>query len=219
MSRIGASWKKVLGKEFEKPYFLQLREFLSQERGEVYPPREKIFRAFELTPFEAVKVVIVGQDPYHGPGQAEGLCFSVPSGVPFPPSLKNIFLELHQDVGMVIPQGGSLVPWAEQGVFLLNTLLTVRSAEPLSHKDKGWEMFTDAVIHHLAQREEPLVFLLWGRSALEKVKGIPERHAVLTAPHPSPLSSHRGFFGCRHFSKANALLEQRGQSPIVWNLP
>ena len=170
-----------------------------------------------------MKVVIVGQDPYHGPGQAHGLCFSVPKEIPFPPSLKNIFKELIEDVGIAEPQHGCLLSWAKQGVLLLNTMLTVRQSEPLSHQKKGWEHFTDAIIHKLAQREDPMVFILWGKSAQEKFKhshtaGSAKTHAILTAPHPSPLSAHQGFFGCRHFSKTNVQLKSWGKTPIDWSI-
>jgi len=219
---LGPSWQKALKEEIKKPYLWDLIKFLKRERatnGPIYPPEELIFNAFKMTPFHQVKAVIIGQDPYHGPGQAHGLCFSVPKHVPPPPSLKNIFKELKADLGISEPKTGSLIPWAKQGVFLLNAALTVRQGKPLSHKDRGWEMFTNAVIKALAERETPIVFLLWGKSAREKGEHVlASHHLYLTAPHPSPLSVHRGFFGCRHFSKANAFLQEKGVSPIDWSL-
>ena len=191
---------------------------MQQETGPVYPPENLVFNAFAHTPYDKVKVVIVGQDPYHGAGQAHGLSFSVPRGVKPPPSLKNIFLELNQDLHVPVPNHGCLEKWADQGVLLLNATLTVRAGEPKSHHDKGWERFTDAVIDILAERKDPIVFLLWGKSAQEKGQRlIGTHHAVLQAAHPSPYSA-TGFFGCRHFSKANALLQQWGKTPINWSL-
>jgi uracil-DNA glycosylase len=223
---IGSSWKTILKEEFEKPYFLALRAFLKEElRGNcpIYPPVPLIFNAFVHTPFEKVKVVIIGQDPYHGPGQAEGLCFSVPSSVPIPPSLQNIFKELKSDLDIPPASKGSLLSWADQGVLLLNATLTVREGQPQSHAGRGWEPFTDAVIEKLVEREDPLIFMLWGRSAQQKValilKNRKTAHVVLTAPHPSPLSAYQGFLGCHHFSKANQLLEAWGKQPILWALP
>lgn len=203
-----ASWLERLKGEFQKPYMKELEAFLAREAAGgavVYPPYELIFNAFCQTPFEAVKVVIMGQDPYHGEGQAHGLSFSVPKGVPTPPSLLNIFKELRDDLGMAIPKHGCLEGWARQGVLLLNATLTVRANEAKSHFGKGWEVFTDKVVQLLCEKKDPIVFLLWGKSALEKYQHIPAcgtgSHLALTAPHPSPLSAHAGFLGCRHFSK------------------
>lgn len=223
---IEPSWQAVLKDELAKPYITSLAAFVANERAgstPVYPPQELMFNALLQTPFDQVKVVIVGQDPYHGPGQAHGLCFSVPKGIPPPPSLKNIFKELVDDVGIPEPPHGCLLSWAKQGVLLLNTMLTVRQSEPLSHQKRGWEHFTDAIIHKLAQRQDPMVFLLWGKSAQEKFKhshtaGSAKIHAILTAPHPSPLSAHQGFFGCRHFSKTNEQLKKWGKAPIDWSI-
>lgn len=221
--RIEESWKAALSGEFPKDYFRQLKAFLLQEKqkGEtVYPPGGQIFNAFDSTPFDKVKVVILGQDPYHGRGQAHGLCFSVQRGIKPPPSLVNIYKELHSDLGFQAPAHGYLQNWAEQGVLLLNALLTVRAASPGSHRGKGWEQFTDAVIQKLNEDREGLVFMLWGKYAQEKGAHIDrERHLVLTAPHPSPYSANSGFFGCRHFSKANAYLTSRGLDPVDWTLP
>lgn len=219
-----SSWLERLAPEFEKPYMQRLETFLAQEikAGKtIYPPFESTFSAFCQTPFEATKAVIIGQDPYHGPGQAHGLCFSVPKDVPPPPSLQNIFKELVADVGISQPTHGSLVNWARQGILLLNATLTVRENEPKSHFGKGWEEFTDHVVQLLAARTDPLVFILWGKSALEKWKHVNAdrqegRHLVLTAAHPSPLSAHAGFFGCRHFSKTNAFLLKMDKNPIDW---
>ncbi len=205
-----ASWQRVLDEEMRKPYMVQLAAYVEQERaGEtpVYPPRDLVFNAFQKTPYDKVKVVIVGQDPYHGPGQAHGLSFSVPKGVPAPPSLQNIFKELASDMGCTMPTHGCLTSWAEQGVMLLNATLTVRQGQSMSHHGKGWERFTDAVIAKLNERKEPIVFLLWGKSAEKKCSHINPQHHVLTAPHPSPLSAHRGFLGCRHFSQTNSFLK------------
>lgn len=215
------SWYEILGQEIQSPYIKGLKEFLTVERRRaVYPPEEEVFKAFSYTPYSEVKVVIMGQDPYHGPGQAHGLSFSVPEGVLPPPSLKNIFKELETDLGLPPPKTGCLIPWAKQGVLLLNATLTVREGEPQSHKGKGWEQFTDAVIRKLAERKKPIVFLLWGRSAKEKCSQVLSgtEHVILTAPHPSPLSAHQGFLGCRHFSQANAYLVKAGLSPIDWSL-
>jgi uracil-DNA glycosylase len=215
-----ASWLEVLGDEFEKPYMKELETFLAWERAAgavVYPPFEQVFEAFCQTPFDAVKVVIMGQDPYHGPGQAHGLAFSVPKGVPAPPSLQNIFKEIRDDLGIPVPKSGCLEGWAKQGVLLLNATLTVRANEARSHFGRGWEVFTDRVIQLLCGREAPLVFLLWGKSALDKFRHIETgKHCVLTAAHPSPLSAHAGFMGCRHFSKTNEFLKQAGIKPINW---
>ena len=218
--RIEPGWKAVLQEEFDKSYFRELAARLHAEKRDgrvIYPPGPLIFNAFELTPFESVKVVLIGQDPYHGPGQAEGLSFSVPHGVRIPPSLQNIYKEISDDLGVDMShKDGSLRGWAEQGVFLLNAILTVRSGEPTSHSAIGWAQFTDAVISTLSQRREGLVFLLWGNFARSKRALIDtSRHFVLEASHPSPLA--RGaFFGCRHFSRTNALLASRGLTPIDW---
>lgn len=217
------SWQAVLEGELNASYISELAAFLEGEReGDipVYPPRELMFNAFLKTPFNGLKVVILGQDPYHGPGQAHGLCFSVPCGMTPPPSLKNIYKELNSDLGLEPPSDGCLNSWAEQGVFLLNAILTVRQNAPLSHQKKGWERFTDAVVKKLMERRDPLVFLLWGTYAQEKcfhfVEGRNQHHLVLTSAHPSPLSAHRGFLGCRHFSKTNAFLSKNGIQPIIW---
>lgn len=217
--KIEESWKRVLAPEFEKPYFQDLVRQLHEEKRAgrvIYPPGPLIFNAFNLTPFDKVKVVIIGQDPYHGPGQAEGLSFSVPHGIPLPPSLVNIYKEIENDLGVQLHKDGSLRGWAEQGVFLLNAVLTVRAGQPTSHSRIGWAEFTDAVIRTLSDRREGLVFLLWGNFARSKGALIDtSRHSVLEAPHPSPLA--RGaFFGCRHFSKANQILAAQGLSPIDW---
>jgi uracil-DNA glycosylase len=217
--QIEESWKNVLAGEFGSEYFLKLREFIQEEKKnyEVYPPGQQIFSAFNHTPFNRVKVVILGQDPYHGPGQAHGMCFSVPDGVPKPPSLINIFKEISSDLGIPAPATGNLEPWARQGVLLLNAILTVRANTPASHQNKGWETFTDAVIRNLSSRRKNLVFMLWGNYAQAKESLIDaDRHHILKAAHPSPLSASRGFFGCRHFSQANALLEEMGLSGIRW---
>lgn len=216
---IESSWAHKLADEFEKPYFSGLVDFVKEEYGKykVYPPGKLIFNAFEHCPFEKVKVVILGQDPYHGPGQAHGLCFSVPDGVTFPPSLQNIFQEIEQDCGVPVPQNGNLERWADQGVFLLNATLTVRAHQAGSHQNKGWETFTDKVVHVLAGERENLVFMLWGSYAQQKGKFIDKnRHLVLESVHPSPLSAYRGFFGNRHFSKANEYLNSHGIRPIQW---
>lgn len=215
---IEESWKRHLTPEFEKPYFKQLTDFVRSEysQGPVYPPGRLIFNAFNLCPFDRVKVVILGQDPYHGPGQAHGLCFSVNDGVPFPPSLVNIFKEIRSDLGTEPPATGNLTRWAEQGVLLLNATLTVRAHQAGSHQRHGWEEFTDAAIRILAEQREHLVFILWGAYAQKKGAFIDRnRHLVLTAAHPSPLSAYR-FFGNRHFSQANAYLQAHGETPIVW---
>jgi uracil-DNA glycosylase len=221
--RLEPSWKQRLAPEFSRPYMVALREFLVQRRragAVIYPPGAKIFNALDSTPFEAVKVVVLGQDPYHGPGQAHGLCFSVRLGVPTPPSLINIFKEIEDDLGMPAPDHGYLQHWANQGVLLLNAVLTVERGRAGAHQGKGWEQFTDQVVRLLNAERDGLVFLLWGSYALKKGAVIDrDRHLVLTAPHPSPLSAHRGFFGCRHFSKANHYLEQRGLAGIDWSLP
>lgn len=217
--QIEPSWKQHLAVEFEKPYFVNLTNFVRQEyrTATCYPPGKLIFNAFNLCPFDKVKVVIIGQDPYHGPGQAHGLCFSVNDGVPFPPSLQNIFKEIQADLGTPIPQSGNLTRWAEQGVLLLNATLTVRAHQAGSHQRQGWEEFTDAAIKALAEEREHLVFILWGSYAQKKGAFIDRsRHLVLASAHPSPLSAYHGFFGNKHFSLANAYLEQHGETPIKW---
>ena len=218
--KIDPSWYEVLRPQFEAPYFAQLKDFLVAERQQhtCYPPGSKIFNAFDTTPFDKVKVVILGQDPYHEPGQAMGLCFSVPQGIQVPPSLVNIIKEINTDLGVEIPlTGGDLSGWAEQGVLLLNATLTVRAHQAGSHQRHGWEEFTDAAISALNERRRGIVFLLWGSYAIAKRKLInPNWHHILTAPHPSPLSAYRGFFGCRHFSRANQYLLANGQQPIDW---
>ena len=217
--QIEAGWKEKLAGEFEKDYFVRLTDFVRQEYGitTCYPPGRLIFNAFNLCPFDKVKVVIIGQDPYHGPGQAHGLCFSVNDGVPFPPSLQNIFKEIQSDLGTPVPVSGNLTRWAEQGVLLLNATLTVRAHQAGSHQRRGWEEFTDAAIKVLAEGNEHLVFILWGSYAQKKGAFIDRnRHLVLTSAHPSPLSAYQGFFGNRHFSRANAYLEQHGKTPINW---
>ncbi len=217
--RIEESWRKHLQAEFDAPYFAQLVAFVRQEyaQGRVYPPGRYIFNAFDQCPFDCVKVVIIGQDPYHEPGQAQGLCFSVPEGVQIPPSLVNIYKEIHDDLGADIPQSGDLTRWARQGVLLLNATLTVREHQAGSHQRRGWEQFTDAVIATLSRERTGLVFLLWGSYAQSKRALIDtQRHLVLQSPHPSPLSAHRGFFGNHHFSQTNAWLTEHGQTPIQW---
>ncbi len=218
---IEESWKRELADQFAAPYFAELKSFLVAEKQQyaVYPPGPLIFNAFNLTPFDKVKVVIIGQDPYHEPGQAHGLCFSVQPGTKFPPSLVNIFQELHTDIGMPIPQTGNLEGWARQGVLLLNATLTVRAHLAGSHQRHGWELFTDAAIQRLSEKRNGLVFLLWGSYAQAKVQLIDtSRHYVLMAPHPSPLSAYRGFFGCKHFSKTNEILLKNGIEPIHWEM-
>ncbi len=217
--KIAQDWKDILAPEFEKPYFEELTHFVRDEYAahRVYPRGSNIFRAFDKCPFDKLKVVIIGQDPYHGPGQAHGLCFSVADGVPFPPSLQNIFKEVHADTGAEIPLSGNLDRWAEQGVLLLNAVLTVREHEAASHAGRGWETFTDAVVRAVAERKEGVVYMLWGSYAQRKgAIADPSRNLILKAVHPSPLSAYRGFLGCRHFSQANAYLESIGQEPIKW---
>ena len=225
MSRIDPniheSWKEHLIEEFNQPYFQALKKFLVEEKNSqvVYPPGDKIFAAFDRTPFDRVKVVILGQDPYHGKGQAHGLCFSVPQGITSPPSLVNIFKELHNDVGMPMPNHGSLESWADQGVLLLNATLTVRANQAGSHQNKGWENFTDAVIRKISDNTDGIVFILWGRYAQAKEYLIDtSRHHILKAAHPSPFSAHSGFFGCQHFSRTNNILEGHGKVAINWDL-
>ncbi len=217
--QIEEGWKRRLAPEFEKPYFVRLTEFVRREyrTAVCYPPGRLIFNAFNLCPFDKVKVVIIGQDPYHGPGQAHGLCFSVNDGVPFPPSLQNIFKEIQADLGTPVPRSGNLTRWAEQGVLLLNATLTVRAHQAGSHQRQGWEEFTDAAIKALAEEREHLVFILWGAYAQKKGAFVDRaRHLVLASAHPSPLSASNGFFGNRHFSQANAYLEQYGETPVKW---
>jgi uracil-DNA glycosylase len=219
--KIEVEWLEVLKEEFLKPYFDELKAFLLDEKRlfRIYPPGNRIFAAFDHTPFSKVKVVILGQDPYHGDGQAHGLCFSVPDGIPVPPSLVNIYKELNSDLGIQIPQSGNLEKWANQGVLLLNATLTVRANLAGSHQRRGWENFTDEVIRKLSAQQSGIVFILWGSYAHAKESMIDtSRHFVLKAVHPSPLSVYRGFFGCRHFSKTNELLKSIGKTPIDWSL-
>lgn len=220
--KIEASWKELLKDEFNQPYFQHIILHLKTEKAQgktIYPPGSLIFNAFNTTPVDQVKVVILGQDPYHGPNQAHGLCFSVQDGVPPPPSLLNIFKELHEDIGITIPRNGNLTHWAQQGVFLLNASLTVRAGEPMSHSKIGWATFTDAVIRKISGHRPHVVFLLWGKFAQEKKTLIDEtKHCILKAAHPSPLSAHAGFLGCKHFSKANAYLVGKGIDPVDWQL-
>ena len=217
--KLPESWLNVIGDEFKSPQIAQLKAFLVNERQQytVYPPGRDMFNAFWLTPFDEVRVVLLGQDPYHGPGQAHGLCFSVRCGVPLPPSLKNIFIELNQDCDIPLPAHGDLTRWAQQGVLLLNTVLSVRARHANSHRGHGWEQLTDRVIQELNRRREGLIFVLWGSAAGRKAHMIDgRRHHIFRAPHPSPLSAHRGFFGCRHFSKINACLQSMNSAPIDW---
>ena len=217
--KIESGWKRALAAEFEQPYFKQLTDFVRQEYGSTtcYPPGRLIFNAFDLCPFSEVKVVLIGQDPYHGPGQAMGLCFSVNDGIQFPPSLVTIFKEIQNDLGTPVPSTGNLTRWAKQGVLLLNATLTVRAHQAGSHQGRGWETFTDAAIRVLAEQKEHLVFILWGSYAQRKRSFIDEsRHLVLRSAHPSPLSAYKGFFGNHQFSRANAYLQQYGKAPIIW---
>jgi uracil-DNA glycosylase len=220
--QIETSWKQELQQEFDKPYFAQIVHFLKEEKkaGKViYPPGKQLFNAFDTTPFSRVKVVIIGQDPYHNPGQAHGLSFSVPNGVQPPPSLINIFKEIHEDLGIPVPGTGNLEPWANQGVLLLNASLSVEANKPMSHSNIGWHIFTDEAIKHISKDKEHVAFLLWGRFAQNKEALIDRnKHLVLKAAHPSPLSAYNGFFGCRHFSKANNWLSEHGIQPIDWGL-
>ena len=214
------SWLQVLDNEFEQEYMQQLRSFLQAEKAArrvIYPPGPQIFNAFKHTPLPKVKVIILGQDPYHGPGQAHGLCFSVPEGIDIPPSLRNIYRELEQDLGVPAPRHGCLTAWAEQGVLLLNSVLSVRRGQAASHQGRGWEQFTDRVIAVINEQRQGAVFMLWGSYAQRKGAMVNAgKHLLLKAPHPSPLSAHRGFFGCRHFSRANDYLQQQGQTPVDW---
>lgn len=221
--KLDPGWLAVIGAEFEKPYMSQLRQFLQQEKNQgkvIYPPGSLWFNALNSTPFDKVKVVILGQDPYHGPQQAHGLCFSVPKNIPPPPSLQNIFKELHNDLGIAVPTHGCLQHWADQGVLLLNAVLTVEQSKAGAHQGRGWETFTDAVIKALNDKREGLVFLLWGSYAQKKGAFIDQRkHRVLQSAHPSPLSAYRGFLGNKHFSQTNAYLKDRQQKQIDWSLP
>ncbi len=216
------SWKQVLEDEFKKSYFKQITHHIKTEKEQgkiIYPPGSLLFNAFEQTPFDKVKAVLLGQDPYHGPRQAMGLSFSVPDGIPAPPSLVNVFKELHDDTGTPISKTGNLTPWANQGLLLLNASLSVRAGEPMSHAKIGWHEFTNAVIQKISNLKEGVVFLLWGRFAQEKAALIhTKKHHILKAPHPSPLAAHNGFFGCRHFSKTNEYLIKKGEHPIDWAL-
>ena len=215
------SWKQVLSYEFKKDYFVNLKQFLVEEKKKykVFPAGKDIFNAFNFTPFGEVKVVILGQDPYHGPGQAHGLCFSVPQGIQPPPSLVNIFKEIKDDLGIATPNHGNLEQWARQGVLLLNATLTVRAHQAGSHQKRGWEQFTDAAISAVSEQREGVVFMLWGAYAQAKAQIIDKsKHHILTAPHPSPLSAHRGFLGCKHFSKTNNILVNNGMSSINWSI-
>ena len=221
MAAISNDWLQPLQKEFKKPYYRKLYDTVKREYStyQVFPPADDIFNAFHLTPLSEVKVVILGQDPYHNVNQAHGLCFSVQPTVEIPPSLENIYKELHDDLGCKIPNNGYLVKWAKQGVVLLNTVLTVRAHQANSHQNIGWEQFTDAVIEILDQQDRPMVFLLWGKPAQRKKAMLHNpNHLILEAPHPSPLSAYRGFFGCRHFSKTNQFLEEHGLTPIDWQI-
>lgn len=221
MAAIDNDWLPAVNAEFKKPYYANLYKFVKEEYSKVavYPPADEIFSALHLTPLSKVKVVIIGQDPYHNVGQAHGLCFSVRPEVEIPPSLVNIYKELQSDLGCKIPNNGYLVKWAEQGVLLLNTVLTVRAHQANSHQGKGWEQFTDAIIRAVNAEDRPIAYLLWGRPAQSKMSMLDNpKHKVFTAPHPSPLSAHRGFFGCKHFSQANQFLEENGLEPIDWQI-
>ena len=221
MAAIDNDWLPAVNAEFKKPYYAELYKFVKEEYSKVavFPPADEIFSALHLTPLSKVKVVIIGQDPYHNVGQAHGLCFSVRPEVEIPPSLVNIYKELQSDLGCKIPNNGYLVKWAEQGVLLLNTVLTVRAHQANSHQGKGWEQFTDAIIRAVNAEDRPIAYLLWGRPAQSKMSMLTNpKHKVFTAPHPSPLSAHRGFFGCKHFSQANKFLEENGVSPIDWQI-
>lgn len=222
MAAISNDWAEKISAEYKKPYYRELFNFIKEEYSKVvvYPPSEDIFNAMHLTPLSKVKCVIIGQDPYHEPGQAHGLCFSVKPDIKVPPSLENIYKELHDDIGFSIPNHGYLEEWAKQGVLLLNTVLTVQAHRAFSHRGKGWEQFTDAIIRTVNEVDRPVVFLLWGKPAQEKKALLNNpKHLILEAPHPSPLSAYRGFFGCKHFSKANEFLAKNGETPIDWTLP
>lgn len=221
--KLEESWLNLLNDQFELPYFKQIKDTLVREKAAgqvIYPPGSKIFAALDFCPVDKVKAVIIGQDPYHNPGQAHGLCFSVPMGIEPPPSLLNIFKELHDDLGINPPPHGNLESWAKQGILLLNASLTVRAHQAASHAGIGWQQFTDTIIQRLSQTRENLVFLLWGSFAIKKQELVAKGrgHLILTAPHPSPLSAYRGFFGCKHFSKANAYLQSKGLEPIDWSI-
>lgn len=215
-------WQQILATEFDQPYYKKLQQFLAEEykTQTIYPSQQQVLNALQTTPYSQVKVVLLGQDPYHGAGQAHGLSFSVQPGVPHPPSLRNMFRELQDDLKVPVPASGSLLKWAEQGVLLLNTVLTVRAGEAHSHKGQGWEQFTDAIIKKLVERVEPIIFLLWGKPAQAKRNLIEQggHHIILQAPHPSPLSAYRGFFGSKPYSKVNAALQALGHEPVDWNL-
>jgi uracil-DNA glycosylase len=218
---IEESWKAILYNEFQKPYFFELKKFLQEEKQQykIYPPGNLIFNAFNQIPFNKVKVVLLGQDPYHGPGQAHGLCFSVPVNIPMPPSLINIFKEIRDDLGIPMPSHGNLESWAKQGVLLINATLTVRANQPLSHHKKGWETFTDSVIQSISEQKKGVVFLLWGNNAKAKEQLIDaSKHFILKAAHPSPFSAANGFFGCKHFSKTNEILKEQSIEPIDWSI-
>ena len=222
MVKFDNDWDSLIQDEFQKDYYVKLRQFLISEYNShtIYPDKYDLFSALKLTSYNDTKVVILGQDPYHGPNQSHGLAFSVKVGVRTPPSLLNMYKELHEDLGYYIPNNGFLVPWAKQGVLLLNTVLTVREGSPNSHRNKGWEIFTDKVIETLNNREKPVIFLLWGNNAKEKKKIITNKHHyILETVHPSPLSASRGFFGCKHFSKTNEILNKLGEKPINWQIP
>ena len=221
MAMIQNDWLEPLNPEFRKPYYAELFQFVKEEYAarKVFPPADDIFNAFHLTPLSQVKVVILGQDPYHNDGQAHGLCFSVKPDVDIPPSLVNIYQELHDDLGCYIPNNGFLEKWARQGVLLLNTVLTVRAHQANSHQGKGWEKFTDAIIRAVNEQDRPIVYMLWGKPAQSKIPMLKNpKHLILKAPHPSPLSAFRGFFGCKHFSQANAFLQEHGEEPIDWQI-
>ena len=222
MAAISNDWAEKLNAEYKKPYYRELFQFVKEEYSKVvvYPPSDDIFNAMHLTPLSKVKCVVIGQDPYHEPGQAHGLCFSVKPDIKIPPSLENIYKELHDDIGFEIPNHGYLEEWAKQGVLLLNTVLTVQAHRAFSHRGKGWEQFTDAIIRTVNEIDRPVVFLLWGKPAQEKKALLNNpKHLILEAPHPSPLSAYRGFFGCKHFSRANEFLIRNGETPIDWTLP
>ena len=219
--KIAKSWYELLKDEFEKPYYKELQKFLIDEYSHytIYPDSQNVFNALNLVPYDKVRVVIIGQDPYHEPNQAHGLCFSVQDGVDIPPSLQNIYKEIHNDLGLPIPKTGDLTSWAKQGVLLLNSVLTVRKGAANSHKGKGWEQFTTSILEKLNEREKPIVFLLWGNNAKSIASCVDnKRHFILTAPHPSPLSAYAGFFGCKHFSKCNEFLKSVGEEPINWEI-
>lgn len=221
MGMLQNDWVEAVGEEFKKPYYASLYKFVKEEYSTrtIYPPADDIFNAMHLTPLSQVKVLILGQDPYHNKGQAHGLCFSVRPEVEIPPSLVNIYKELQDDLGCTIPNNGYLVKWAKQGVLMLNTVLTVRAHQAFSHQGQGWEQFTDAIIHAVNEQERPVVYMLWGKPAQSKIPMLNNpKHLILKAPHPSPLSAYRGFFGCRHFSQANDFLKENGAEPIDWQI-